>query len=78
MVAVRSAFSPEFINRVDCIITYQPLSLEALSAILDQQIADLQNHVNTRWGTLVRARGTARNPPVLLERGTSAEYGRAN
>jgi CheY-like chemotaxis protein len=76
MVAVRKRFSPEFINRVDCIITYQPLSLEALSAILDQQIADLQNHVNTRLGE----RSFALEVPLetrqfLLERGTSAEYG---
>jgi len=76
MVAVRKRFSPEFINRIDCIITYQPLSLEALSTILDQQIADLQNHVNTRLGE----RSFTLEVPLetrqfLLERGTSAEYG---
>jgi ATP-dependent Clp protease ATP-binding subunit ClpA len=76
MVAVRKRFSPEFINRVDCIITYQPLSLEALTLILDQQIADLQNHVNTRLGE----RSFTLEVPIetrqfLLERGTSAEYG---
>ncbi|HXP62490.1 MAG TPA: AAA family ATPase [Dongiaceae bacterium] len=76
MVAVRKRFSPEFINRIDCIITYQPLSLEALSTILDQQIADLQNHVNTRLGE----RSFSLEVPLetrqfLLERGTSPEYG---
>ena len=50
MVAVRKRFSPEFVNRIDCLITYQPLTAESLSAILDQQITDLQNHVNTRLG----------------------------
>ena len=50
LVAVRKRFSPEFVNRIDCIITYQPLTPEALSAILDHQITDLQNHVNTRLG----------------------------
>src|SRR5881227_2976033 len=50
LVAVRKRFSPEFVNRIDCIITYQPLTPESLSAILDKQIADLQNHVNTRLG----------------------------
>src|SRR6476660_2494354 len=48
--AVRKRFSPEFVNRIDCIITYQPLTPESLSVILDQQISDLQNHVNTRLG----------------------------
>ena len=76
MVAVRKRFSPEFVNRIDCIITYQPLSLEALSTILDQQIADLQNHVNTRLGD----RSFSLEVPLetrefLLERGTSPEYG---
>ncbi len=50
LVAVRKRFSPEFVNRIDCIITYQPLTPESLSTILDQQISDLQNHVNTRLG----------------------------
>src|SRR5579863_2411780 len=46
LVAVRKKFSPEFVNRIDCIITYQPLTPESLATILDLQISDLQNHVN--------------------------------
>ncbi|HVE16000.1 MAG TPA: AAA family ATPase [Chthoniobacterales bacterium] len=76
LVAVRKRFSPEFVNRIDCIITYQPLTPESLSAILDKQIADLQNHVNTRLG----ARSFVLDVPpesreFLLKKGTSAEYG---
>jgi ATP-dependent Clp protease ATP-binding subunit ClpA len=58
--AVRKRFSPEFVNRIDCIITYQPLSQEALAAILEHQIADLQSHVNTRLGS---GRSPWRFPP---------------
>src|SRR6267154_2478432 len=47
LVAVRKRFSPEFVNRIDCIITYRPLTSESLSAILDKHITDLQVHVNT-------------------------------
>ena len=76
LVAVRKRFSPEFVNRIDCIITYQPLTPESLSAILDKQISDLQNHVNTRLGnrsfTLEVPFETRR---FLLEKGTSPEYG---
>src|SRR5581483_6167053 len=36
--AVRRKFSPEFINRLDAVITYKPLSAEALAQILDQQL----------------------------------------
>jgi CheY-like chemotaxis protein len=76
LVAVRKRFSPEFVNRIDCIITYQPLTPESLSAILDRQISDLQNHVNTRLGN----RSFALEVPAearkfLLDHGTSAEYG---
>jgi CheY-like chemotaxis protein len=76
LVAVRKRFSPEFVNRIDCIITYQPLSQEALTAILDHQIADLQNHVNTRLGNrsfTLEIPEEARH--FLLEKGTSSEYG---
>src|ERR1700691_4762410 len=76
LASVRKRFSPEFVNRIDCIITYQPLTPESLSTILDQQIADLQNHVNTRLG----ARSFTLEVPFesrrfLLQKGTSAEYG---
>ncbi len=74
--AVRKRFSPEFVNRIDCIITYQPLTAESLSAILDKQIADLQNHVNTRLGNRSFSLDV---PPdarqFLLQKGTSSEYG---
>lgn len=46
--AVRRMYSPEFVNRIDAVVTYQPLDSEALTLILDQQIADLQQHVNSR------------------------------
>jgi CheY-like chemotaxis protein len=76
LVAVRKRFSPEFVNRIDCIITYQPLSPEALSAILDHHITDLQNHVNTRLGNrsfMLEVPFEARQ--FLLQKGTSSEYG---
>jgi ATP-dependent Clp protease ATP-binding subunit ClpA len=76
MTSVRKRFSPEFVNRIDSVITYQPLSPESLSAILDHQIADLQNHVNTRLGARcfsIEVPAEARE--FLLSKGTSAEYG---
>jgi CheY-like chemotaxis protein len=76
LVAVRKRFSPEFVNRIDCIITYQPLTPESLSAILDQHITDLQNHVNTRLGTrsfVLEVPPESRK--FLLDKGTSPEYG---
>src|ERR1700685_128878 len=76
LVAVRKKFSPEFVNRIDCVITYQPLTPESLSAILDHQILDLQNHVNTRLGNrCFTIEVPFETRQWLIERGTSAEYG---
>ncbi len=76
LTAVRKKFTPEFVNRIDCVITYQPLNAVSLAAILDIQINDLQAHVNTRLG----ARCFAIEVPFetrqwLIEKGTSQEYG---
>jgi ATP-dependent Clp protease ATP-binding subunit ClpA len=76
LVAVRKKFSPEFVNRIDCVITYQPLTPESLSAILDHQISDLQNHVNTRLGPrCFTIEVPFETRQWLLRKGTSAEYG---
>ncbi len=74
--AVRRRFSPEFVNRIDAVITYHPLDQEALSTILDQQIAELQKHVNTRLGNrYFNVEVSAEARQFLLDKGTSAQYG---
>src|SRR5882724_9846535 len=76
LAAVRKKFSPEFVNRIDAVITYQPLDAESLSAILDHQIRNLQNHVNSRLGQrcfTIEVPQASRE--FLLKAGTSAQYG---
>jgi len=76
LVAVRKKFSPEFVNRIDCVITYQPLTAESLSQIVDHQISALQNHVNTRLGTkCFQIEVPFETRQWLIENGTSNEYG---
>jgi ATP-dependent Clp protease ATP-binding subunit ClpA len=76
LVAVRKKFSPEFINRIDHVITYRPLDAESFSAITDHEIAGLQSHVNTRLGTrCFTIEVPFETRQWLIERGTSAEYG---
>jgi ATP-dependent Clp protease ATP-binding subunit ClpA len=48
--AVRKRFSPEFVNRIDAVVTYQPLGIESIDVILDHDIKALQHHVNSRLG----------------------------
>jgi len=74
--AVRKNFSPEFINRIDAVVTYQPLDSAALTAILDQQLEELQEHIERRLGERAfRIEVPARSRRFLLEKGTSPEYG---
>jgi ATP-dependent Clp protease ATP-binding subunit ClpA len=76
MTALRRNFSPEFVNRIDAVVTYQPLSPEALAAILDQHIEELQQHLDKRLGmSTFRLEVPARARRFLLERGTSILYG---
>lgn len=74
--AVRRRFSPEFVNRIDVVITYRPLDVAALGEILDHHIAELQQHVHTRLADRsfdITVTTAARD--LLLEKGTSEEYG---
>jgi CheY-like chemotaxis protein/ATP-dependent protease Clp ATPase subunit len=76
LAAVRKRFSPEFVNRIDAVITYRPLDDEALSEILDHHIAELQRHVHSRLGG--RSFGIEVGPRArkrLIEQGSSQEYG---
>ena len=75
-LAVRKAFPPEFINRLDGIVSYRPLNQDALTAILDMQVRELQAHLNKRLGQdTFHLEVPVRSRKFLLERGTSAEYG---
>ncbi len=74
--AVRRRFAPEFVNRIDAVITYQPLDCDAMRRILDQQLHRLQVHIRDRLENEsfeLELDGSARE--FLLDRGTSREYG---
>jgi ATP-dependent Clp protease ATP-binding subunit ClpA len=74
--AVRKKFSPEFVNRLDAVITYRPLTAESLAQILDQHLEDLQQHIDNRLGDRgFRLDVPARTRRFLLKAGTSEEYG---
>jgi CheY-like chemotaxis protein len=76
LAAVRKMYSPEFVNRIDAVITYQPLDAESFSTILDHQIMELQNHVNTRLGDrCFNILVPEDSRQFLLEKGTSMEFG---
>jgi ATP-dependent Clp protease ATP-binding subunit ClpA len=76
MGEVRRKFSPEFVNRIDGVITYQPLSADSLAIILDQQIAALEKHIRVRLEERAfRLELSEGARGLLLKLGTSAEFG---
>ncbi|WP_067671587.1 ATP-dependent chaperone ClpB [Nocardia miyunensis] len=52
MNAVRSAFKPEFLNRLDDVVMFQPLDEEQLEQIVDIQLNQLQKRLSQRRLTL--------------------------
>ena len=76
MGAVRRKFAPEFVNRIDTVITYQPLDARALAEIVDLQIAALELHIENRLAERAfELEVTAAARQYLLTKGTSREYG---
>lgn len=76
MSAVRRKFSPEFVNRIDSVITYKPLGREAYDAILDQILGNFGRLIHTRLGyRAFRLQCTAAGRKLLLDTGTSIDYG---
>ena len=52
LAAVRQQFRPEFLNRLDAMITFEPLGREQLTRIADMQIDALQSRLADRRVTL--------------------------
>ncbi|MCB7135107.1 ATP-dependent chaperone ClpB [Cellulosimicrobium marinum] len=52
MTAVRAAFKPEFLNRLDDVVVFDPLSLDELGRIVDLQVAALGRRLADRRITL--------------------------
>ena len=74
--AVRKRFSPEFVNRIDAVVTYNPLDAEAIEAILDHDLRALQTHVNLRLGArYFSIEVTPEARESLVRTGISREYG---
>jgi ATP-dependent Clp protease ATP-binding subunit ClpB len=52
MDIVRASFKPEFLNRLDDIVMFEPLGTEQLTSIVDLQIAAIQKRLDDRRMTL--------------------------
>jgi ATP-dependent Clp protease ATP-binding subunit ClpB len=69
---LRDHFRPEFLNRVDEIIVFKPLTQDQLGAIVDIQLARLQKRLDERKLVL---EVTPEARKLLIERGWDPAYG---
>ncbi len=58
--ALKGAFRPEFLNRIDEIIMFSPLSVEEMELIVDLQMKEVQERLNEH-GVIVELTGAARS-----------------
>ena len=72
MEVVRSAFKPEFLNRLDDIIMFSPLGLEQLEHIVGLQVESIQQRLEDRR---IRLEVSAAAKAWLVEHGFDPIYG---
>ncbi len=72
MEVVRASFKPEFLNRLDDVVMFHPLTMAELGFIVDLQLASLQRRLDDRRLTLAVS-DSART--WLAERGFDPVYG---
>ncbi|AGS35803.1 ATP-dependent chaperone protein ClpB [Corynebacterium maris DSM 45190] len=72
MAAVKSAFKPEFINRLDDVVVFEPLSQEQLVGIVDIQLGALAERLSERRLTL---RVSDAGKSWLADRGYDPAFG---
>jgi ATP-dependent Clp protease ATP-binding subunit ClpB len=76
MQAARRKFTPEFINRLDKIVTFQPLGSAQLRKILDIELDSVQQRVfATSPGKSFVFQTTEKAKSFLLEQGIDLKYG---
>jgi ATP-dependent Clp protease ATP-binding subunit ClpB len=74
--AARRKFTPEFMNRLDKVVVFQPLGEPELRRILDIELSHVQRRVfesGAERGFVLTATGAAKDH--LLAEGTDAKYG---
>jgi len=70
--AIDNLFAPEFRNRLDAIVSFNPLGMEVMERIVDKMIRELQEQLTDRKVT-VKLSGRAR--AWLAARGFDPDYG---
>jgi ATP-dependent Clp protease ATP-binding subunit ClpB len=73
--AARRKFSPEFVNRLDKLVVFQPLRREQLQEVLQIELRKVQSRVSNALGRPFLFRITEEARQFLLDKGTDQRYG---
>jgi ATP-dependent Clp protease ATP-binding subunit ClpA len=73
--AARRKFSPEFMNRLDKLVVFHPLTREQLEEVLEIELARLQNRILETAKVQFLFRVTDSGRDFLLQQGTDERYG---
>jgi ATP-dependent Clp protease ATP-binding subunit ClpB len=72
MDSLRNYFRPEFLNRIDEIVLYKPLSRESIGSIVDLMIAEVQQRLNDKQLTITL---TPEAKEAVIAHGYNPSYG---
>jgi ATP-dependent Clp protease ATP-binding subunit ClpC len=72
MGSLKRTFRPEFLNRIDDVIVFKPLSKFDIRKILDLQLSDLASRIGEQ-GLSLRVSSTAKD--LLIEKGYNVDQG---
>jgi ATP-dependent Clp protease ATP-binding subunit ClpB len=75
LAAARRRFSPEFMNRIDKTVVFEPLREHHLRAILDLELQGVQDRILRSRGVKFRCECTSAAKDFLLDAGTDPRYG---
>jgi ATP-dependent Clp protease ATP-binding subunit ClpA len=70
--AIERYFAPEFINRLDAVVRFKPLSRESIMLVVDKFLDELQDKLSTKK---VRLSVTKRAKTALAKKGYSPKLG---
>ena len=70
--AIHRFFAPEFLNRLDAIVRFKPLSKDSIMMVVDKFIDELQERLNSKK---VKITLTKRAKEALAKKGYSIKYG---
>ncbi|MBI4474112.1 MAG: ATP-dependent Clp protease ATP-binding subunit [Acidobacteria bacterium] len=73
--AARKRFSPEFLNRLDEILVFDPLSKSQLRQVLAVEIEKVESRLNLAAGREIKLRLSDQAAEFLLQEGTDCRYG---